>query len=131
MRRVTALRLHGWPIGRHHYIVTVSDAFEAHSTALSYGGGRDGVSNLTSLLGSLGRPYHDYHRPIHKKAAALLHGVATSHGFVDANKRTAWLLTDLLVECSGCSLELQEDDAIDDLVVNVVPGDMSESQLAQ
>nr|WP_269799204.1 Fic family protein [Mameliella alba] len=68
---------------------------------------------------------------MHKKAAALLHGVATSHGFVDANKRTAWLLTDLLVECSGCSLELQEDDAIDDLVVNVVPGDMSESQLAQ
>lgn len=60
-----------------------------------------------------------------------MHGVATSHGFVDANKRTAWLLTDLLVERSGNSLELQEDDAIDDLVVNVVTGDMSESQLAQ
>ncbi|MBV6635631.1 MAG: type II toxin-antitoxin system death-on-curing family toxin [Mameliella sp.] len=111
--------------------MTVSDAFEAHSTALSYGGGRDAVSNLTSLLGSLGRPYHGHHRPIHKKTAALLHGVATSHGFVDANKRTAWLLTDLLVERSGYSLELQEDDAIDDLVVNVVTGDMSESQLAQ
>jgi death-on-curing protein len=38
------------------------------------------------------------------KAAALLHGVASNHGFTDGNKRTAILLVDLLLERSGYAL---------------------------
>ena len=88
MRRWSA-----WQIGKRHYRVTLADAIEAHRLALDYGGGRGGISNIDNLAGALGRPYHGYHRPIERKAAALLHGVATSHGFVDANKRSAWLVT--------------------------------------
>ncbi|WP_371931020.1 type II toxin-antitoxin system death-on-curing family toxin [Roseovarius sp. MMSF_3281] len=88
------------------------------------------MSNIDSLLGALGRPYHGYHPPISRKAAALLHGVATSHGFVDANKRTAWLITELLIERSGYQLTVFEDDAIDDLVVNVVIGAITEIDAA-
>ena len=88
MRRWSA-----WQIGKRHYRVTLADAIEAHRLALDYGGDRGGISNIDNLAGALGRPYHGYHRPIERKAAALLHGVATSHGFVDANKRSAWLVT--------------------------------------
>lgn len=109
----------------------MADAFEAHTTSLKYGGGVDGVSSINSLLGALGRPYHGYHRAIQRKAAALLHGIATSHGFLDANKRTAWLLTELLVERSGYMLALRKDDAIDDLVVNLVTGVMCEAEARQ
>ena len=80
-------------------------------------------------MGALGRPYHGYHRPLQRKTAALLHGIATSHGFVDANKRTAWLLTELLIERSGYELHLREEDAIDDLVVNLVTGALSEAEV--
>lgn len=76
--------------------------------------------NLASLEGALGRPYHGYHRFIHQKCAALLHGVATSHGFSDGNKRTAWACTFVLIERSGYRLETLPDDRIDDVVVEAV-----------
>lgn len=42
-----------------------------------------------------------------------------NHGFVDGNKRTAWLLVEILVERSGYRLEIDDDEPIDDLVVAV------------
>ena len=94
------------------------------------GGGRKGIANLSYIQGALGRPYHGYHRPIARKAAALLHGMATSHGFADANKRTAWLVTLVLIECSDYRLELKDGDRIDDIAVAVVQGAMTEAELA-
>jgi death-on-curing protein len=72
--------------------------------------GRDGISNLSNVEGAIGRPYHGYHRRIAEKAAALLLGVATCHGFVDGNKRTSWLITFVLIDRSGYQLKLNPDD---------------------
>lgn len=82
------------------------------------------------MAGALGRPFHGYHRFIHQKCAALLHGVASSHGFTDANKRTAWIVTFILIERSGYKLEILEGDRIDDVAVEVVERTMSEEDLA-
>ena len=59
----------------------------------------------------------------------MLHGLATSHGFTDGNKRTAWLVTLLLIEASGYELRLMEEDLIDDIAVAVVEGSMSQAEL--
>ena len=59
-----------------------------------------------------------------------MHGIATSHGFNDANKRTAWLSTEILIANSGYELALLDDDRLDDIVVNVVVGAMAQDQLA-
>ncbi|MGB8815602.1 MAG: type II toxin-antitoxin system death-on-curing family toxin [Paracoccaceae bacterium] len=109
--------------------MTLADAVSAHVEALRYGGGLEGVSNIDNLAGAIGRPYHGYHRSIARKSAALLHGVASSHGFADANKRTAWLLTFLLIDRSGYILDLQPDDRIDDVAVAIVEGTMSQVEL--
>ncbi|WP_164555207.1 type II toxin-antitoxin system death-on-curing family toxin [Paracoccus haematequi] len=108
----------------------MADAIDAHSIALEYGGGRPGIRDINTLAGALGRPFHGYHRFIHEKCAALLHGVASSHGFTDANKRTAWLVTFILIERSGYHLETLEDDRIDDVAVAVVERTMTEGELA-
>lgn len=102
---------------------------EAHEQSLDAFGGLGGLSRWDDLLGALGRPYHGYHHKIWKKAAALLHGVATSHGFNDGNKRTAWLVTDLLYIQSGYELVVGENDRIDDLMVNVVEGTVTQPEL--
>ena len=60
-----------------------------------------------------------------------MHGVATSHGFNDGNKRTAWLVTDLLYMQSGYEIEVADDDRIDDLMVDVVQGHVSQAELEQ
>lgn len=42
-----------------------------------------------------------------------------NHGFVDGNKRTAWLLVEILIERSGYRLDIDDEEPIDDLVVAV------------
>lgn len=101
-----------------HYRVTLPDVLAAHDEALTYGG-RAGILNLSGVESAIGRPYSGYHRPIARKAAALLESMAQNHGFVDGNKRTALLVTLLLIERSGYHLEIAPEERIDDLVVNV------------
>jgi len=107
----------------------LGDVLEAHEQSLEAFGGLPGICNLDSILGAIGRPYHGYHRSIHAKAAALLHAIATSHGFIDANKRTAWLSAETLIANSDYTLTLCQGDRIDDVVVDVVTGAMSENEL--
>jgi death-on-curing protein len=103
---------------------------DAHRLALRYGG-RPGVLNLGSIESALGRPYSGYHRTIDRKAAALLHALIGNHGFVDANKRTAWLLTELVIKRSGFRLAVGDGEPIDDLVVAVAAGEMEFEPLVE
>lgn len=104
-----------------HYRITLADALTAHDEALTYGG-RQGITSLHLIESAIGRPYSGYHRSIFKKAAALLESMVGNHGFTDANKRTAWLLVELLVSRSGYSLEIGESERLDDFVVAVAAG---------
>ena len=104
--------------------MTLADAIAAHDEALSYGG-RDGISSLHLIESALARPYSGYHRSMARKAAALLHSMVGNHGFVDANKRTAWLLVELLIVRSGFRLDIADDEPIDDLVVAAASGAIS------
>lgn len=105
-----------------HYRVTFEDAVIAHNKALTYGGAA-GISNEGAVHSAIARPYSGYHRRIHQKAAALLHSLVQNHGFVDGNKRTALLVTLLLIRRSGYRLDLIGDERIDDVVVSVATGD--------
>jgi len=112
-----------------HYRVTLADVLAAHDEALRYGG-RPGVINLNSIESAIGRPYSGYHRPITRKAAALLHALVQNHGFVDGNKRTALLVTGLLLRRSGYRFQLGNADRIDDIIVAVADGQISFDELS-
>ena len=114
------------PSARRHYRITRADALNAHEVALRNGGGLSGIRSLDQVLSSIGRPYSGYHRRIENKAAALLQSVAMGHGFVDGNKRCAVILTNLLLDKSGYSLqpvdrfESLDDGALESFVLSVV-----------
>uniref|UniRef100_UPI00406D46B5 type II toxin-antitoxin system death-on-curing family toxin n=1 Tax=Phaeobacter sp. PT47_59 TaxID=3029979 RepID=UPI00406D46B5 len=110
--------------------MTLADAITAHDEALSYGG-RSGISSLDLIESALGRPYSGYHLRIYRKAAALLESMVANHGFVDGNKRTAWLVTEILIERSGYYLDIPDDEPIDDLVVGVADGSCSFDQTSE
>ncbi|MCY4596914.1 MAG: type II toxin-antitoxin system death-on-curing family toxin [Bryobacterales bacterium] len=88
-----------------------------------------GILSADAIASALARPYHGYHRSIHQKAAALVHGVVSNHGFVDGNKRTALYLVDLLVRRSGYSLN-ERDEVIVETLVAVARGEMGYDDLA-
>jgi death-on-curing protein len=48
---------------------------------------------------------------------ALLHSVVGNHGFTDGNKRTGWILTEILIERSGFVPNVADDEKVDDLGV--------------
>lgn len=112
-----------------HYRVTLADVLAAHDEALRYGG-RAGIVSLDAIQSAIGRPYSGYHRAIHLKAAALLHAVTQNHGFVDGNKRSALIVTLLMIERSGYRLFLDEGERIDDIVVSVADGKMGFADLS-
>lgn len=47
------------------------------------------------------------------RAAALLHGIATRHAFVDGNKRLAWRAACITMERSGYRIAVHERTAAD------------------
>lgn len=93
-------------------------------------GGAAGIISEHAILLTLARPYHGYHRRIHEKAAALVHGVVSNHGFSDGNKRTALYLVELLVQRSGYEL-VEEDLVIADTITSVARGEVDDEELAE
>lgn len=112
-----------------HHRITLADAIAAHDEALTYGG-REGISSIDLIQSAIGRPYSGYHRPIYRKAAALLESMVGNHGFVDGNKRTAWILTEVLIVRSGYFLNIDDDEPIDDFVVDVATGSLSFAEIS-
>lgn len=89
----------------------------------------EAVLDAGRIEAAINRPYSGYFRAIASKAAALFEAIANNHGFVDGNKRTAILLTDLLIKRSGYRLtasDASEDlnSALEELAVSVARGDL-------
>lgn len=58
-----------------------------------------------------------------------MHSVVGNHGFVDGNKRTAWVLVEVLIDRSGYRLAIPDDEPVDDLVVAVAAGEIGFQEL--
>ncbi|WP_201455795.1 type II toxin-antitoxin system death-on-curing family toxin [Tropicimonas marinistellae] len=87
------------------------------------------MNDIGLIESAIERPYSGYHRPIARKCAALLHSMVKNHGFVDGNKRTAWLLVEILIGRSGYELGIPDDWPVDDLVVAVADGSVGFDEL--
>lgn len=59
---------------------------------------------------------------IYSQAAALLHGVSQSHGFLDGNKRTAWVSTLTFLSRNGVEIELLSPVTMSDFMEEVANG---------
>ena len=78
------------------------------------------MRDVGSIEAAIARPYSGYYRLIAQKAAALLHSLATNHGFIDGNKRTALFMTALLLTRSGYKLRDDDEDLLNREVEEMV-----------
>ncbi len=81
--------------------VSVGDVLLAHEKALRHGGGVPGVRDRAALEAAVFRPQCGYYADMLEEAAALMESLVMNHPFVDANKRTAFLATDLFLNYNG------------------------------
>src|SRR5438093_12245492 len=82
-------------------------------------GGLPGIRDVALLESAVGRPYTGYYPRIHHKAAALVESLVRNHGFVDGNKRTAFIILFLFVLRSGYRFKPGSSQEIEDLVVRI------------
>ena len=90
--------------------------------------GPSGIRDAGMIQSAVGRPQAtafgaDAYPAIWEKAAALLQSLACNHGWVDGNKRTAWVVAFTFLTVNGHPLDPGFDqDAAEEFMVAVAGG---------
>ncbi len=109
-------------------------ALAIHDRQLAEHGGSAGVRDEGLLESALARPQqlHAYGDPapdLADLAAALAHGLARNHPFLDGNKRTAAVACETFLELNGAALEAQ-DLELYPLYLALAEGKLKEQEFA-
>jgi death-on-curing protein len=83
--------------------------FAVHDKQIAVHGGLEGIKDLNAGESAIHRAKHlaAYGNPppdAADLAAAYIYGIASSHGFSDGNKRTAWVIGRLFLVLNGQTL---------------------------
>ncbi len=103
-----------------------------HDRQIAEHGGGDGIRDLGAIESALARPVNlaTYGNPdAAELAAAYLYGLAMNHGFIDGNKRTAWVTARVFLADNGCNLVFDPQDAVR-VVEDVAAGRIGEPELS-
>lgn len=105
----------------------------AHDMQLAEHGGLPGIRDEGLLESALGRPRHletyDDKAGIPELAAAYGFGLARNHPFLDGNKRTALVTTELFIKLNGWTLTA-DNAACVLAILAIASGSWSESDFA-
>ena len=104
-----------------------------HDRQLAEHGGADGIRDLGAVESALARPVNlaAYGDPdAAALAAAYMYGLAMNHGFVDGNKRVAWVVGRLFLADNDYSLGFDPLDAIR-IMEGVAAGRIGETELVE
>jgi death-on-curing protein len=103
-----------------------------HDAQIAEHGGGVGVRDLSLVQSALGRPQNlaAYGSPdAADLAAAYAFGIARNHGFVDGNKRTAFVVAVVFLLDHGYELTASDAEAVT-VMLAVASGEMDEGALA-
>ena len=100
------------PGGEAVHYLGVDDLYNINFTVT---GGQTYVRDIHLLQSAAKRPAvvvfgQEQFPTLVDKAGALLHSLSMHHLFVDGNKRTAMLATQIFLERNGCAVAWDEDD---------------------
>ncbi len=108
--------------------------FAVHDRQMAEHGGPDGIRDRGAIESALARPRNlvSHGEPdAFALAAAYAFGLARNHGFVDGNKRTAWVAARLFLADNGIRVQFDKAEAEAVAVMQAVAaGAVSEAQLA-
>ncbi|OGB04439.1 MAG: death-on-curing protein [Burkholderiales bacterium RIFCSPHIGHO2_12_FULL_69_20] len=104
-----------------------------HDEQLSEHGGAAGVRDAGLLESALSRPRNlaHYGQPDgFELAAAYAFGLARNHPFIDGNKRSAFVATELFLMLNGWRLTATDIDCVM-VMLSLAAGDIDEAHFAQ
>ena len=103
-----------------------------HDAQLAEHGGLAGTRDPTLVQSAVDRPRNlaNYSSPdAAELAASYAFGLARNHGFIDGNKRTAFVVALIFLLDNGFALTASDEDAIA-IMLAMAAGDIGEQELA-
>jgi death on curing protein len=118
----------------HRWVWVPLDAVLAiHDEQISEHGGIRGVRDLAVIDSALARPRNLF---AYEKsdaaalAAAYAFGLCNNHGFLDGNKRTAYVVAETFLDLNRCAMEATDEEVVNTMLA-VASGVMPEVRLAE
>jgi len=112
--------------------ILAEDCHAAHDKLLQHFGGMAGVRDGGMLDSALGRPrqaHHDGERNLFVLAARYAHGIAKNRPFLDGNKRTAFVMAALFLQCNGWRVVAPEESVVAHTLA-LAAGEIGEAEYA-
>lgn len=108
--------------------------YAVHEIQLSRHGGPDGLRDQNAVESALAgaEQLNVYGKPppdAAQLAAAYAYGLARNHGFIDGNKRSAWVVARVFLADNGARLQFTEIEAVW-VMEDVASGAVDAQQLA-
>ncbi len=95
--------------------IQVAAVIQFHSESITLFGGSLGIRDQGAIESALGRPKNRfaYEKPdLFDLAAAYTAGLCQNHGFIDGNKRTAFLTGAVFLDLNGYQLKAEQAEVI-------------------
>jgi death-on-curing protein len=90
---------------------TVAETIEVHRLLIDEFGGAHGLRDKGLLEAAIFRPQIGYYNDLVEEAAALMESLATSHAFIDGNKRISFVMTDVMLRANGYFIDVAPEPA--------------------
>ncbi|MCZ6506841.1 MAG: type II toxin-antitoxin system death-on-curing family toxin [Acidobacteria bacterium] len=116
-----------------HYLA-LGQILRVHELQIGRFGGSLGLRDRGGLDAAIFRPQvtfdgEDLYPDLATKAAALMHSLVANHPFVDGNKRTAAMATELFLLFNGIELSATDDD-FEAVTLAAARGELGAEELA-
>jgi death on curing protein len=104
-----------------------------HDEQLAEHGGQPGVRDRGVLESALARPRNKFaygETSFVRLASSYAFGISRNHPFLDGNKRTSLVVTELFLELNGIELTATDAECVKTFL-QLAAGELSEDQLAE
>jgi len=96
--------------------ITLEEIDRIHTAILKESGGYPGFRDKGMVDSAINRPKTGYYKNLFEEAAAMMESISNNQGFLDGNKRTAFVATDTFLRWNGFYLEIEPQAAYNFIV---------------
>ena len=114
-------------------MITKEEVFLIHDEVVNLHGGANGIRDIGGLESAIARPFQtfaetDLYPTCFEKAAAIGESIIMNHPFLDGNKRTGYVLMELLLRIEGVRITAS-DDSLYAFVISISTGELKFDQI--
>jgi death-on-curing protein len=90
--------------------LTVAEVYRMQHRLIELFGGLRGVRDKGAVEAAVFRPQTGYYNSVEEEAAALMESLGHNHGFLDGNKRIAFIAADVFLRRNGSYIAVEGPD---------------------